>query len=182
MKDMLPDWTAEVWSAVESGAIGRELKDAVAGWPALSWQTVGRSVLDHVKAHVDELELLPALGGAWTKYRQLRQYADPKKHGPAETLFLSLRDHTVSVSHRPTLEILIGEQTVQKLEFEIALALALEGVVLRVQAARIREVLAGRCSGKCTLKCAGSTLLERSTKPVELPGISLGEGIAIPPP
>jgi len=137
-------------------------------------------MLDRIGDHVDELDVIEPILGSWMKYRQLRQYADRKKHGPEETLLLSLREHTMTIAHRPKLEILIGEQTVKALEFEVTLALVLEGVVLKVRDARVREILAGRCRGKGTFKCAGFTLLERATKPVELPGITRREGISIP--
>lgn len=182
IKDLFPDWTTDAWNAFERLEAGRDLKVTVGSWRAVTWEAASGYVWKRMTDYVDELDVLAPLFGAWTKYRQLRQYADPTQYGPDETLLLSLREHTISASHRPTLEVLIGEQVVKKISFEIVLALTMEAVVLEVRDARIREIVAGRCRGKGSVKCAGATLVEQSTRTIELPGIALGAGIPIPAP
>lgn len=182
IKDLFPDWATDARNAFERLEAGRELKTTVGNWRAVPWEATSGHVWEYMKDYVDELDALTALVGTWTKYRQLRQYADPTRYGPDETLLLSLREHTISASHRPTLEVLIGEQVVKKISFEIVLSLTMEAVVLEVRDARIREIVAGRCRGKGSFKCASATLVEQSTRTVELLGIALGAGIPIPAP
>lgn len=69
-----------------------------------------------------------------------------------------------------------------KIPFQVDLALVLKGVVLKIQAGRIKTVRTGSCQARGSLKCENLLLLEKKTQVIELPGlIDLGEGVAIGP-
>ncbi|MBI2858985.1 MAG: hypothetical protein HYX90_07895 [Chloroflexi bacterium] len=73
-------------------------------------------------------------------------------------------------------------QPVGKIVFNIAISLALKGIILKIQDARIKEIVTGTCTGNGTIKLEGLVIVERKTEPVSLPGsIRLGEGVPIAP-
>ena len=56
----------------------------------------------------------------------------------------------------------------------------LEGIILKIQEGKIKEITTGTCKGKGTVECENILILERKTRPFCLPGsVSLGEGIPI---
>ncbi|MBI4468835.1 MAG: hypothetical protein HY650_05870 [Acidobacteria bacterium] len=120
--------------------------------------------------------------GAWNKYRPLLKYADRSKYPPEEVALVPLAEHTISSEHHPYVEIMWGEQSLGKLEFGIELEITLEGIVLKNQDGKIKEIKTGTCKVKGTVKYADLVILEKDSEEISLPGpIDLGEGVAIKP-
>jgi hypothetical protein len=182
MKDFLLARTEDARQAIEQSSAGAKLKEAVGKLPGIEWGPVAKEIEARLGEILD-VDIAGVLLGGWKKYRQLQQYRDQKKYPPEDTILVSLTEHTIASSHHPKIEILAEQVLLARLEFTITLALKLEGILLKVRDARIREICSGRCHGKGTLACAGVVLLEKETPRVELPGrIALGEGIEIPAP
>ncbi len=126
------------------------------------------------------IRILDILAAAWDKYRDLLKYADRNKYSPDETFFVQLAEHSIKSEHHPYIEILINDRPLTKIDFEIVASLALKGIVLKIQDGKIKEILAGSCTGKGIIKCEKFLLLEKETESFPLPGsISLGEGVPI---
>jgi hypothetical protein len=118
---------------------------------------------------------------AWNQYKALVQYTDEKKYPPGESYLVPLAKHTIESIHKPFLEILVNHHPVGKINFEIIISLAVEGIVLKIQDGKIMEVRTGSCKGGGSIKCEDKLILKKETGPFSLPGlISLGEGIPIP--
>jgi hypothetical protein len=182
LRDFLLTRAEDAREAIEKSEAGAKLKEAVAKVPGIEWGPVAKEIEARMGEILD-LDVVGVLLGGWKKYRQLQQYRDATKYPPDETVLLSLAEHAISSSHHPKIEILAEQLLLARLEFTITLALKLEGIVLKVRGGKIREICAGRCRGKGTLACAGVSLLEKETEPLELPGrIGLGEGVEIPAP
>ncbi len=158
------------------------LKASTSALPGLDWTELGAAMKEKIE-EIFDVSLSDILRGVWLDYQQIRECADQKKHPPDETIRVKLATHEITSAHRPELEIRIGDLPPIKILFEIKLSLTLSGPLLFIRDARIREVEVGACQAGGTVKCAGTTLLERETREMHLPGrISLGRGIAIPPP
>jgi hypothetical protein len=124
-----------------------------------------------------QLHLVDILVGAWNKSRQLNKFLDPEKYPPDEEVFVPLLEHTITSTQRPSIEVLLGERLIGKVKFEINLNLTLQGVVLKIQGGKIREIRSASVKGKGKIQIEGANLLEKETESWTLPGvIELGEG------
>jgi len=118
---------------------------------------------------------------AWNKYGILQKYLDKKKYSPEETIIIPLAEHTIKSDHHPYIEILINDEPVGKIKFDINIALTLKGITLKIQNGRIKEILTGDCKGRGTIKYENLVILERQLGSISLPGsIDLGQGVTIP--
>lgn len=110
------------------------------------------------------------LQASWSKLDVLRKAFEATLADPAKIVHVPLLDHKVASTHTPSIDLLLGEKAVTKLEFAIVLALDLRGVQLDVRGGKIHGLAAGECEGQGTFSLAGQTLLRRSTPPLKLPG------------
>lgn len=178
LRDLLLGNVTDSWKAIEQSEAGRSLKETAVRRLAVPWGTVSREVEDRLgeALQIDVIKI--ALGG-WTKYNQFKELLERSKQSPDETLLLSLADHSIQSTHRPLVELLIDGGVVGRLEFEVQVALRLEGVTLKVRAGHVREILTARGHLTGAVKCHGVVLAEAKSRPFELPGrIQLGEGTA----
>ena len=168
------------WSALQSEQQWVELKERLAKEvKRIPWGGVLHNIRERFEALLD-VPLSDILVGAWNKYRILLKYVDKEKYPPEEVIMVPLVDHTIESEHHPYLEFLLNEKSIGKIEFQITIAVTLEGFVLKIQDGRIREILTGNCKGKGTIQCENAVLLERESAPISLPGsIDLGAGVAI---
>lgn len=156
--------------------------------PRLSWKMVEKELETKI-GEVLHIGLDDVLLAGWKKYRGLCEYADAGKHPPEETTLVPLARHLVRSAHRPHIDLLIREARVGGLVLDVQLALALEGVVLKVRGGRVWDVTAGSCQASGTLKCllesrVGSKeilVLKKESPQLRLPGaFHLEGGMAIP--
>ncbi len=157
-----------------------QLKEALAHKaPAISWSLIPSEFNLKVGELLD-IDLADIFVRAWNKYRILKDYADPDKHPPEETILAPLGEHTIKSEQRPYIEIFLNEARLATITFQISLSLVLKGIILKIQGGRITEILTGSCQGKGSIKCENQVLFEGETESVVLPGsIKLGNGIAI---
>jgi len=143
-------------------------------WPSVS-HAVARSLRQAL--HVN---LVDVLVSGWKTYVGLLEYTDRAKHPPGEITQVALEHRTISSSHEPHVDVLVGSRRVAEIHFTVELELEIDSVILTIQDAKIKEIATGKCLGKGTLKCEGVVLVEQSTREIELPGrIGLGAGIPI---
>ena len=147
----------------------------------LGWGVLREEILKKVEDLLN-ISLPEIFTAAWNKYHILLQYLDRQKYPPNESFLVPLAEHTINSEHHPSLEIMINEQPVGKINFAISVALTLEGIILKIQDGKIKEIFTGTCKGKGTVKCEDQVILEEKMKSLSLPGsIDLGEGIPIAP-
>lgn len=166
--------------ALESEALVADLRARLAKqFDGLRWS----AVWDAVKGQVEkllEIRFVDIFLGAWTKYEELRKYCDPDLHSPQETHLVPLVEHSITSTHKPAVEIEIGELFRESIPFEIALTASLSGMLLQIRGGKILKVYTGRCQGSGSVTCSGVSLMEKETCPIQLPGVmDLGEGVAI---
>jgi hypothetical protein len=120
------------------------------------------------------------LGNAWGKIAELREYRDREQYPPDETFMVPLIDHEVNSEHLPLIELKLKQQLLAKFNIQIAVGLALEGVLLEIQDAKIKKIKIGSCKGIGTISYSEMNLLELpEQEPLELGNLDLGEGIEI---
>jgi hypothetical protein len=137
-------------------------------------------VIERVLPATMNLPLAPVLAGGWNKLRAVFKYRDSQKYPTHEAHLLSLGAPAITSTHHPYLEVLLDKQLLTRLEFDLVLSLSFETAVLTIQAARIKEVRTGKCTGRGTLKYKAAILVDRATREFTLPGaLSFGEGLAI---
>lgn len=157
--------------------------------PKFSQKALAEEIITKIGEALD-VGLDELFASGWKKYEEIQVYADPALHPPEETILVPLADHTVQSSHNPRVELRIKDMLIGSISLDVQLALALEGVVLKIQAGRIREIRAGsgRAAGKLeivlTSKVGEKSLLslDKETPKFELQGFDLGDGVAIPRP
>lgn len=119
---------------------------------------------------------------AWNKYSLLLKYLDREKYSPDETFLVPLAEHTIKSEHHPYIEVLINDKMIGKIGFDINISLKLEGIILKIQDGKIKEILTGSCKGEGTISHDDFVIFEKSLEPIQLPGsIDLGEGMPIKP-
>lgn len=116
------------------------------------------------------VDLGAILVGGWKKAKELERYADPAKYPPDETVFVKLGHHTVTSSHKPSLDIAVDGVKVDTVPFELKLTLALDTATLTIRGGEVLAVAPGACKAAGELKCEGYSIVKRESRAVRLPG------------
>lgn len=185
----LPATIADLFEAAPSGeAVARafssdertELDAQIRVTPGFHWDTFEKDVAGAYRDMLD-VKIIDVFCGAWVKLNELQEYRDRTKHPPDELSRVPLKKHTIRSTHKPSIEILVGERTVSKLEFDVVLELALEAFVLGIRDGRIRDISSGEFRGTGKLQCRGFELARVASKKYRLPGtLAIEGGVPIP--
>lgn len=133
---------------------------------------------------VDELLRTPVSAimiKTWNESGVMKKYLDKAAYDPNAVHYVELFEHTIRSKQRPYLEItLAGTPLSKRIELDVDLALTVEGIVLKIQDAKIKEIGLAKCKGSGRVSCAGLVLMEKKTGSLELPEkLDLGQGIPI---
>jgi len=165
-----------VWASECLSKARQEFKDKV---PGPFWSRA-RGAIDQALQQALSVPMSDILAAGWSKYRELIQYRDRKKHPAAEVALVPLHSHTISSVHKPQIEIFVNDRRLGSLDFDLSLALEIEMAILKIQDGKIWEVSPGSCRGSGTLMFGPAVLLERKTSDLQLPAmISFTEGLSI---
>jgi hypothetical protein len=172
--DHLPTWeSSEQISAVKK-AVEKQAK-------GVGWGVIQDEILNKL-SELLAIGIPDILVTAWNKYEILLKYLDREKYPPNESFLVPLAEHCITSEHHPYLEIRLNDQPVGKIGFEVKVTLTLEGIILKIQDGKIKEIFTGKCKGKGMVSCDHIVILEEKTEAVPLPGsIDLGQGIPITP-
>jgi hypothetical protein len=156
--------------------VAQELEGKV---PGMFWSSTRREI-DNALHSALSVPISDILAGGWNQYRALAQYRDRSKHPPNEIALVPLKEHTITSSHRPQIEIFLNDRRIGAIEFEVRLALKIEVAILKIQNGKIKEIEAGSCMGRGTLLCGPAILFDMPSRKIQLPKlISFGEGLSI---
>lgn len=103
---------------------------------------------------------------AWGTHGELKKFLSPQL-APEEIYRIPLNKHEINSEHNPVIEPRFKQQSLGTFAFNIALNLCLEGVILEVQAGRLRRLHIGKCIGSGSLSYNGTTLIELPEKAVK---------------
>lgn len=166
-------------------ALKGELKQQL---PKVSFKAVEKEIAAKI-GEVLDLGFSEVLLSGWKKYQGFQAYADPAQHPPEETILVPLAEHTIQSSHSPRVDVMIKNVLIGSIALEVQLSLALEGVVLKIQAGKILDIRAGTCQAAGSLQATLTSKvgnkellsLDKQTPKLQLAGaIQLGDGVAIP--
>lgn len=125
--------------------------------------------------------LADGLIGAWTTFKEVREYADPSKHPPDEQSTYALAEHTAKSSYKSNLDLIVDGTKRWTIELEAEVALEIQAGNLLIRAGRIWALRLGQVTGSGTLRVEGTDVVRRESEPVSLPGeIRFEKGIPIP--
>jgi hypothetical protein len=173
-------FSARVESGLDAHRVAEDARQEIAKeTSSIQWPWVRSAVAEKSQELLD-LNVIDVLVNSWKKYMEIQQYADQKKYGREEEILAPLATHTVKSQHHPYVEILLKERQVGCITFDLDFSLVLEGFVLKIQDARIMEILTGSGKGEGALSLAGVSLWDQQLKPMRFPGhLSLGLGVPL---
>ena len=179
LRDLFLDQGGEIDFSFKHADQIAALKKEIERIPGIAWEQVLGELQIEIGKILD-VGFDDILFGAWKKYRELQQYTDTNKHSPDEVVLVPLVEHTITSTHRPYIDLFVNEKRVGHIVFTITLRLKLEGIVLKIQGGKIREVKAGACDGEGSLKIGDVPLAEGKLISFDLPGvITLTNGVEI---
>ena len=157
-----------------------DLRARVDQLPTISWPAAVDAVAEAICESLD-IKLADILAGTWAKVAELQAHLDPERHPNGEVSLVPLVEHKLRSVHHPTVDVLVGDTVVARLELEVELSLSLEGVVLKIRDGEIIGVGSGTCVGQGVLKLAGVALVDKRTPKYTIPGsLEFEEGFPIP--
>ena len=145
--------TAEDRKKLES-----KLRDYAHKFAALKPYDVGPSLLaslgDALKTPVADV-----LGTLWKQHRELRVAAQAKAPGNAGRADVPLIDHTLTSTLKPSVTITVKVGAVHtppiKIVFDVEVSLALHGLVITIENAKITKLSAGNIKSSIVIKWDG---------------------------
>ena len=108
--------------------------------------------------------------GGWKKVAELRRYTDREKYSPDESVLVDVTRHTITSTHKPTLDIVVNGKKVDAVPFELKLTITIDGASLTIRDGKIEAITPLACKAGGELKCEGYTILKRDAVPIKLPG------------
>jgi hypothetical protein len=128
------------------------------------------------------LDLGVIIVGGWKKMAELRRYTDRAKYPPGEGVLVEVTRHTVTSTHKPSLDIVVNDKKIDAVPFELKLTITLDGALLTIRDGKIEAMSPGACKAGGELKCEGYTIVKRDSSPIKVPGTwTFKEPIAIVP-
>ena len=168
---------AEVLTSDEYAALREEAGEHLG---ALPWPGAARQIAQEAALLVDT-PLTPALKKVYGSANLLHRYLDRSQYDPEEVIVVELAEHTITSSYAPTLDVVINEYPIPALRLDVEVALALKGLILKIQDATIRQITPGTCQASGTIAFHGHVLAEQQSAPLVLPPLDLGDGLPIAP-
>lgn len=92
-----------------------------------------------------QVRLEDILISGWSSVSALKECIRQSRKRPDETLPFYLADHTLTSTHHPSLDVMLGPTEIARLPFEIDLSLELKAVQLGIRDGRIDSLESGRC-------------------------------------
>ena len=171
-KNLAEFLTSDDYSGIRQEA-GKQLR-------SMKWPGAAGKIAEHADLLLDT-PLTPIFKRVYLQTNILHRYLDRDNYDPEEIVLAELANHEVKSTYSPKLDIVINEQPVGSLTFDIELALVLKGLVLKIQDAKIIGIIPGSCHGRGTISFYGHALVQKESESVDLPALDFKEGIPIAP-
>lgn len=148
-------------------------------WTGLTGIGILRDVASCI-ASVLELRLREIAIGAWNQRAEFRKYTDAKLYPPDREYRVRLKEHTVTWTYRPFIEVTAAGIT-KRIPLTATAKFTFSGPVVLVRAGRYRAIEFGEVRASGVLKLDALVLREQTGQAHRLKGqLSLGaEGIPI---
>ncbi len=168
---------AEVLTSDEYSELREEVGSRLRAMP---WAGAVNKIVEQADALLDT-PVSQGLLAVYAKANVLNRYLNREEYDPEEVVLAELAQHTLTSTHEPHLDVVINGQSVARLKLDVELKLALKGLILKIQDARIKEITPGTCRGSGRISFYGKVLLQKESEEVSLGTFDLGEGVPIAP-
>ncbi len=164
---------AEEFSSIRQNFTG---KPSSMAWPGLS-KEISSKAGDLLSVSIPDI-----LIRAWNKAGILNKYINKEKYDPEEVFLIEFKEHEISSKHKPYLDLEVNNKSIGRINFEIDLSIVVQGAILKIQDAKIKQIRTGSLKVSGAIICEGLEITKKESKQIKLPGkIDLGEGIPIAP-
>lgn len=164
IRDLLPDSLQ-----IEQTMKGALSQNRGAEAPKLAWNVVGSQASDALKS-VLNINVLDALGEAWSVVSQLHEYTDRSKHPEGERSVVYLGGHEFVKTLYPQLTVTIEPFEPVLLRFALDLIADIRSVALAICNGFITSTGAGDGALSAQLKYGDLPLNKPQQKKVQFPG------------
>jgi hypothetical protein len=150
----------------EEGVLGS--KDAAM---RLVTQTLRQAAEDQVAVVADGLlglDLGDLVIAGWRKQEKLAAAAEHTAANPGSSVLVELATHRISSVHRPYVELLLNEQHLMNVNFELTIEFVVTALAVTVRDGHVVSLHAGNCDVSATLDAEGIRLASRQDH-LELP-------------
>ena len=106
---------------------------------------------------------------AWKKVEVVRQALKESEKTPDKATYLDLSEHSIDYETKPFIDVKIKSAVVKKLTLTVTINLKVKGFGLKIQNGAIRELQAGKCEGKGTIKYEKLSIAEKKLEPIKFP-------------
>lgn len=126
-----------------------------------------------------QFDVIELLVDGWREHHDLADAARRTLAMPGSTELVALATHRVTVSQLPSVDLLLNDQRVETVAFDLSLQFDISAAVAGVSAGMITALHSGRCDLTATLAIQGVEAIQRQ-KRIDLPGlISLKHGMRL---
>jgi hypothetical protein len=113
------------------------------------------------------------------RHAMLAAAARATRDNPQASEVVEVAGHTVSVTHRPSVDVLVNEVQVTTLAFELVLELKVEALLGTVRQGRLMELQVGPCTATGTLLCESVRLAAGSAHLDPNVVVRMGKGLPL---
>ena len=137
-----------------------------------------------IKGRVPELfevSVLDLLLSGWEKYTLIADYAKKSREAPGKAHVVPLHKQSLTSEHHPSIDLLINEKLVERLDFTIKLKLDFAGARLTLESGEVRALETGECTGSGEVYLRNTRLYKQTFGKLDLPGVvRFGPGLTVP--
>ncbi|MFD0265815.1 hypothetical protein ACFVGY_04360 [Streptomyces sp. NPDC127106] len=108
-----------------------------------------------------DLDLFSLLAHGWAKHSELRAAAHRTRLSPEAPELVALATHSITSTHRPSVEVLVDGAPVSTVEVELTVVFHLRALVAAVESARLTELHSGQCDIEAKLAVRGIPVATR---------------------
>lgn len=148
--------------------------------PKLLWLHASKRIGEEVGKLLN-IKVSDVIARGWSTYRELEKYADPLQYGPDEEISCALGAHSMDLTDRPTIQIVVAGDRPQKITvtFNLTLHVELTGVILTIKDRKVTRAEVGECQGSAELKLGELQLLSKPLGKLELGSFEIPGGLPI---
>src|SRR5262245_10366024 len=178
MQSRLPATLAELFSA-HSGMEGMgaprlnaseqdKLQAVFKGKPPFAFADVEKGIRDAYSGALD-VNLMDIFLPAWAKVSAIAQFANANTYPPGERHFVPLREHRVTSTHEPRVEVLIDGVEVFSVALAVKVLFDFEAAALEIADGHICAVKSADCRALGSIACQGMNIASIKTGTLTLP-------------
>ena len=118
-----------------------------------------------------DIALDDVLGQAWSRWHDMRKYADPQQTPPDDVNVVPITNHMIESEYKPEVDVVVNGVTVHTFPFHVSVTLDVQGGNLVVQRGMIQEIRLASLKLGGAIKLRDRTLLQKDVADIDVPGV-----------